>query len=791
MPEEVFELNHLPHHGDIKIPPALPVLPLRGLVAFPDSLLPLTVARPRSVRAVNDALGAGKLICLITQRDPAVSEPVEKDLYRFGVAASILRVLRMPDDQVQILAHGVERVELVRIVRADPVMVGEIAPRPDAAEESTEVRALASNVANQFARLVDLNASLPDELKIAAVNIISPGRLADFVAAHIIMTLEEREELLETLSVRERLEKLSARLGRDVEVAQLGEQIQASVQERLTKGQREFFLREQLQAIRKELGEGEDEAREAASFREKIAAAGMPEEARKEADKEVERLERMSPQSPEYSMLATYLDWMAALPWSKETEDNLDLAAVRAVLDADHWDLEKIKDRIIEYVAVLKLRPDGRGPILCFVGPPGVGKTSLGQSIAHALGRKFARMSLGGVHDEAEIRGHRRTYIGALPGKIIQAIRRAESHNPLIMLDEVDKVGADFRGDPSSALLEVLDPEQNHTFMDHYLGVAFDLSRVMFIVTANILDTIPPALRDRLEVLRLPGYSEEEKIQIARRHLIPRQREAHGIGAEDLAIDDGALIGIIRNYTSEPGVRNLEREIARICRKAAVAKAAGELRGTRRLTGADLHEYLGPPHRHVDAAERTSVPGVSVGLAWTPAGGEILFIESARMPGRGRITLTGHLGEVMRESARTALTLVRSRSERLGIDPGVFAREDLHIHVPQGATAKDGPSAGVAMVVSLVSAYTDRPARPDTAMTGEITLRGKVLPVGGIKEKVLAARRSGIVRVILPDWNRNDLEDIPSAHLEGLEILFVQTIDEVLARVFEPAAVAG
>jgi len=768
-----------------RIPDSLPVLPLRDIVAFPDAVLPLTVGRAKSVQLVDDSLLGDKIIALVTQRDPETEDPAPENIYRFGVAGVILKMVKFPDETQRILVQGIGRIELGEMLKTEPYMVAEAASRPDVFEDSTDMRALMASVVSQFVQLVTLIPNAPEEMKVAAMNIQPAGRLADFIASHLNLKTPERQELLETLSVRSRLEKLSQVLGRELEVAELGQKIQSSVQERVEKGQREFFLREQLRAIKRELGEEEEEGTaEVAEFREKIEAAGMSEEAEAEALKELDRLARMNPQSAEYSVIATYLDWLTALPWQVTSEDILDVAEVREVLDADHWDLEKVKDRIVEFVAVRKLKPEGKGPILCFVGPPGVGKTSLGQSIARALGRKFVRMSLGGVRDEAEIRGHRRTYVGALPGKIIQAIRRTESRNPVMMLDEVDKLGVDFRGDPSSALLEVLDPEQNHSFTDHYLAVAFDLSNVIFIVTANVLETIPPALRDRLEVLTLPGYSEEEKVEIARRHLIPRQLDAHGIDEGNISFDNSAIIGIIRSYAREAGVRNLEREIANVCRKVAVEVASGATGVATEVTGDDLRAYLGPPKQYVEVAERTSVPGVAVGLAWTASGGEILFVESTRMHGRGDLTLTGHLGEVMQESARTALSIVRSRAEQLGVAPSAFAKEDLHIHVPEGATPKDGPSAGVAVAASLFSIYTGAPVRPDTAMTGEITLRGKVLPVGGIKEKVLAARRAGITRVLLPDWNRNDREEIPEAHRKGLEFVFVKTIDDVLEHAF-------
>jgi ATP-dependent Lon protease len=773
------------------IPSELPVLALRDVVPFPEAVIPLTVGRPKSVRLVDDTVLKDKMVALVAQRDADVEDPDRDELFDVGVAGTILKLVKFPDETTRILIQGVGRVRLDTVVRTDPYIVAGVTYLADEFEDTTGMRALVASVVSQFVQLVGLIPNAPEELKVAAMNIEPAGRLADFIASHLNLKLEERQTLLETVAVQARLGKLSGLLGRELEVATLGQKIQASVQERVDKGQREFFLREQLRAIRKELGEDEDGSSEAAEFREKIDKAEMPEEAKKEAEKELGRLSRMNPQAAEYSVIATYLDWLSALPWGKGTEDNLDVAAVRKVLDHDHYDLDKVKDRIVEFVAVRKLKPASKGPILCFQGPPGVGKTSLGQSIARALGRSFSRMSLGGVRDEAEIRGHRRTYVGALPGKIIQAIRRAESGNPILMLDEVDKLGTDFRGDPSSALLEVLDPEQNHAFVDHYLGIAYDLSRVIFIVTANVLDTIPPALRDRLETLTLPGYSQEEKIEIAKYHLVPRQLEAHGLDKGDVAFERGAIAGIIRSYAREAGVRNLEREIANVCRKVAVSVAGGQAQGGRKVRDSDLHDYLGPPRQYVSAAERVSVPGVTVGLAWTPTGGDILFLESTRQPGRANLILTGHLGEVMQESVKTALSLVRTRSAELGIDGSVFADEDIHVHVPEGAISKDGPSAGVAITASLVSLFTGRAARPDTAMTGEITLRGKILPVGGIKEKVLAAKRAGIKRVVLPDWNRNDIEEIPEAHRKGLEVFFVKTIDEALKLAFDGSSAPG
>jgi ATP-dependent Lon protease len=637
----------------------------------------------------------------------------------------------------------------------------------------------------QFAKFVSMIPYLPDELQVVVMNIKDPGKVSDLIASNLNISLEEKQDLLSTLEVRPRLEKLSTILNREIELLELGHKIQSQVQSELNKNQKEFYLRQQLKAIQRELGEGDAKTAEIEELRRRVDEAHMPPEALKAAENELERLRMIPPESAEHTVVRTYLEWLVTLPWAVSTDDNLDLHHARQVLDEDHFDLEKIKDRILEYLAVRQLRKDPRSPILCFVGPPGVGKTSLGRSIARAMGRKFVRLSLGGIRDEAEIRGHRRTYIGALPGRIIQNIRNAGSNNPLFMLDEIDKLGMDFRGDPASALLEVLDPEQNFGFQDHYLDVPFDLRRVMFVTTANVLDPIPAPLRDRMEVIELAGYTEDEKLEIARRHLIPKQLEENGLTPQNLRFEDEALLRMIRAYTHEAGLRNLEREIGRVCRKVARAITEGRTDPVV-LTADKVREYLGPERFFSEIAERTEEPGVAVGLAWTPNGGDILFIESTRMAGKKGLTLTGHLGEVMKESAQAALSYIRSRADRLGIPPDFFETADIHVHVPAGAIPKDGPSAGVTMATSLASLLTGRPVRPNLAMTGEITLRGKVMPVGGIKEKVLAAKRAGIEVVILPQRNEKDLEDVPASVRESMRFVFVETMDELLAHALEP-----
>ena len=771
------------------LPDLLSILPLRDTVLFPQAVLPLAVARVPSVRLVEDALGGSRLIGVVTQRDPAIEEPGSEDLSTVGTAALIHKVLKQPDGTLRLVVQGIARFRIVEIVQREPFLKARVeeVEEPEASTGDLELEAMTRNAAALFQKIVSLSPALPDELAGVALNIADPGRLTDVIGASLpTLGATTKQDLLATADVKLRLQKLVGALAKEVEVLELGSKIQSQVQSEMSKNQREYYLREQLKAIQKELGEADERGQEIDELRKKIEAAGMSEEARKETLRELDRLAKMPPAAAEYTVIRTYLDCLIALPWQKETADQLDIAAARRILDEDHWGLEKVKDRILEYLAVKKIRPGGKDPILCFVGPPGVGKTSLGKSIARALGRKFARISLGGVRDEAEIRGHRRTYIGALPGQIIQALRRAESKNPVFMLDEIDKLGMDFRGDPASALLEVLDPEQNSAFRDHYVDVPFDLSKALFITTANILDPVPPALRDRMEVLELPGYTEEEKVAIARRHLIPKQTVEHGlVPGEQIEFTEDALRLLIRNYTREAGLRNLERELATLCRKVARRRAEGQVEKIT-ISPAVVTEYLGAPKYLLEELEeRTRMAGVAVGLAWTAAGGDILFVEATRMKGGKTLTLTGQLGEVMKESAQAALSWVRSHAAELGIPANFWESSDIHLHVPAGAIPKDGPSAGVTMVTALVSLLRGRSVRPDLAMTGEITLSGRVLPVGGIKEKVLAAKRAGVKSVILPKRNeKNLLEDVPQAARESMTFHLVDTIAEVIGLVF-------
>jgi ATP-dependent Lon protease len=769
-----------------ELPAQLPILPMSDVVVFPHMVAPLLVSNAQSIRLIDDVVAGHRLLGVTWQTDPDVDEPRGDQLHPFGCVARVVRMLKFPDDSVRVLIQGLKRMRIVRMETETPYLQAHIAPVDDEQDESLELSALARNAANQFQEIISLSPSLPDELKVALINIDDPGKLADVIAANLNIPLHEKQRLLEAVHVKVRLTLLTNLLNREIEVLHLGSEIQSKVNLALTKSQREYFLREQLKAIQKELGEGGEQGSEIKELRDKIDKAQMPAEAQKVAIKEVDRLVTMTPAAAEYTVARSYLDWLIALPWSKSTEDKLDIIQAKRILDDDHYDLEPVKKRILEYLSVLKLRSNGsteaavgKGPILCFVGPPGVGKTSLGRSIARALGRKFIRISLGGVRDEAEIRGHRRTYIGALPGRVIQGLRRAESNNPVFMLDEIDKVGQDFRGDPSSALLEVLDPQQNNSFSDHYLEVPFDLSRVMFITTANLLEPVPAALRDRMEVIELPGYTEQEKIHIATKYLVPRQLAEHGLKKTQLVLSKDALAGIIRDHTREAGVRNLEREIAAICRRTArrIVERKTKLVS---VTPQNLKDFLGPAEFFHDVAERTTEPGVAIGLAWTPAGGDILFIEATQMPGRGNLILTGSLGDVMRESAQAALSYLRSRAKQLGIDPKSFEKTDIHVHVPAGAIPKDGPSAGVTMAVALTSLLVRKPIRHALALTGEITLRGKILPVGGIKEKVLAAARSGVKTVVLPEQNRKDLSQVPREVRKKLRFRFAKTIDEAL-----------
>ena len=779
-----------------RIPRELPVLPMKESVVYPEIVAPLLAGTPRGAKLVDDAIMGERMIALVAQRNEDVEEGGPDDLHQVGTAVIIHRLLKSPDGSVRLIVQGVERIRIDGYTQTQPYLKAEVSAYPDQDDKDLETEALMRNTVETFQRMVNLVANLPDELGAAAANVERPRQLVYLIATSLRMKLAERQALLELNPSSEKLKRLNALLSQELEVLELGKKLQGETQQGMEKAQREYFLREQLKSIKKELGEEDEQSIEIKEYEKKIEESGMTEEAAKEARRELERLKTMPSAAAEYSVIKTYLDWLVAMPWQKGTDDNLDIPKVRQVLDEDHYDLEKVKDRIVEFLAVRKLKRDRqgefsqKGAILCFVGPPGTGKTSLGQSIARALGRKFIRMSLGGVRDEAEIRGHRRTYIGALPGRIVQAIKRVESRNPVFMIDEVDKIGADYRGDPSSALLEVLDPEQNTDFRDHYLDVPFDLSQVMFITTGNLLDPIPEPLRDRMEVLTLSGYTEEEKVMIAQRYLIPRQLKESSVKAEEIEFTEGAIRAIIRDHTREAGLRNLEREIAGVCRKVAtkVASAAeGETVAKSVITTENLSDYLGKPEFFSEVAERTDTPGVATGLAWTMAGGEILFIEATKMKGHGGLTLTGKLGDVMKESATAALSYVRSRSKSLGIDEDLFAKIDIHIHVPEGAIPKDGPSAGVTMVTALVSLLTDRPVCSDVGMTGEITLRGRVLPIGGVKEKVLAAHRAGLKTIILPRRNEKDLADVPKPLQEQLTFVFADRIDDVLAAALRPA----
>ena len=767
-------------------PDALIIVPVRGLVLFPHLVLPITLARPRSIAAAQQAVREQRQVGILMQRAADVADPAPVDMHRMGTVASIVRYITAPDGTHHLVCQGDQRFQVTEFLNGWPFFVARVLRIPEPESRSPEIEARFIHLRGQAAEAVSLLPQAPPELAASIQSITSPAALADLVATFMDVTPEEKQEVLETIDLPARMEKVARMLAHRIEILRLSNEIGQQTKSALDKRQREALLREQMAAIQRQLGEGDEgKAAEIAELNEAISKAGMPEEVDQQARKELRRLERMPEAAAEYGMVRTYLDWLIELPWKLPEAAPIDIAEARRILDEDHYGLEKIKRRIVEYLAVRKLAPQGKAPILCFVGPPGVGKTSLGQSIARAMNRKFVRVSLGGVHDEAEIRGHRRTYIGALPGNIIQAIRKAGARNCVMMLDEIDKLGAGIQGDPASALLEVLDPEQNSTFRDNYLGVPFDLSRVVFITTANMLDTIPGPLRDRMEIITLAGYTAEEKLQIAKRYLLRRQMEANGVQAGQVEVSDDTIREIIARYTREAGVRSLERQIGQALRHAAVRLAQGES-GPIRIAAADLAAILGPPQFESELALRTSVPGVATGLAWTPVGGDILFIEATRLPGTGRLILTGQLGEVMRESAQAALSIVKSRAGSFGIDPKRFENADIHVHVPAGATPKDGPSAGVAMFMALVSLMSERTVRSDTAMTGEISLRGLVLPVGGIKEKIVAAHRAGIKRVMLPARNRKDFEDIPEEARRELEFIWLERVDDAVASALEP-----
>jgi ATP-dependent Lon protease len=761
----------------------LPVLPLKETVVFPESMTPLAVGQERSVQLIDDVVSGERMLGLFTVRDDEVETPGWDDIYDVGTIAVVHKMIKVPDGTLRILVQGVQRVRLVRPVSDEPYLVGELEAAPDVLPDSPEVEALTRNVQQQFAQIIGMTPYLPEELQLAAANVEEPSALTHLVASTLRLKTEERQGLLETTDVENRLRMISVILGRELEMSELGSKIQSQVASEIDKGQREFFLRQQLKAIQEELGEGDDHQAEINELLEQIEAKHLPEHVEKVARRELKRLERLPPAAAEYGVIRTYLDWILSLPWTELTEDDLDLEHARAILDEDHFDLEKVKERIVEYLAVSKLKNDLSGPILCFVGPPGVGKTSLGQSIARALGRRFARISVGGVRDESEIRGHRRTYIGAMPGTIVRAIRDAESANPVFLIDEIDKMGSDFRGDPSSAMLEVLDPEQHSSFRDHYLDLPFDLSKVLFICTANTLDTIPGPLLDRMDVIQLSGYTHEEKLGIAKRYLVPKQIEAHGLKKSKLALPDRTLRLLITQYTREAGVRGLERQIATVCRKAAMLVATGHDERIR-VDEERAREWLGPRQFSADARKRTADPGVATGLAYTAVGGDVLFIEATAYPGKGRLTITGQLGEVMQESAQAALSWVRSHTDELGVERNWFAENDVHVHVPAGAVPKDGPSAGVTMATAIASLVRSTAVDDDVGMTGEITLTGQVLPIGGVREKALAAQRAGLKRVVLPAENEHDLDDLPPEAKNDLEFLLVDHIEEVFEHAF-------
>ncbi|MFQ5840848.1 MAG: endopeptidase La [Thermodesulfobacteriota bacterium] len=768
------------------IPEILPMLPVREIIIFPYMILPLFVSREKSINAIEEALSRDRLIFLVAQRDMTEEDPTPERIYHVGTVAIVMRMLKLADGRLKILVQGLSKGMISEYIQLKPTFLVKVhrLQEPEAGETTSEIEALMRGVKEQLEKLISFGKILSPDLVLILDSIDEPGRLADLVSSNVGLNVERAQEILEILDPIERLKKLSEALSKEIEVLAIQAKIQSQAKEGISQTQREYFLRQQMRAIKDELGEGDERAEEITEIREKINRAKMPEEVNKEANKQLRRLEQMHPEAAEASMVRTYIDWLVETPWSISTKDNVDIKKAKQVLDEDHYGLEKVKERILEFLAIHKLKKQTKGPILCFVGPPGVGKTSLGKSIAGALERKFVRISLGGIRDEAEIRGHRRTYVGALPGRIIQGIKQVGSNNPVFMMDEVDKIGKDFRGDPSAALLEVLDPEQNNAFSDHYLNLPFDLSKVMFITTANLTDPIPSALKDRMEVIGLPGYTEEEKLRIARKYLLPRQLEENGIDARVVDITDQAILQTIAQYTREAGLRNLERELSSICRKVARRIAEGE-NGTTRVTAANLHQFLGPPRYLAEAEREENEIGVSTGLAWTQAGGEMLSVEASAVKGKGSLVLTGHLGDVMKESAQAALTYARSRASELGIEENLFAEREIHIHVPAGAIPKDGPSAGVTMAISIISALTDTPVKKDVAMTGEITLRGRILPVGGIKEKTLTALRGKISTLIIPHQNKKDLDEIPPYARKKMKFVLAKHMDDILAIVLD------
>ncbi len=770
--------------GPVEIPDYISILPLRNSVLFPGSIIPIDVGRKKSVRLVEEAISKERpVIGIVTQRDAKTEDPGPTDLYTVGSAARILKVIKLAKDNFSVILQGIARIRLLELAGQDPFMTAKVQALPDPAGSSVELDALVLNLKDVAKRVVKLMPELPKEASALIDSVTEPGQLADLITSNLDVPVDEKQEILEIFDLKARLRRVLQFLSRQHEVLKVREKINTQVQEEMGRNQREYVLRQQLKAIKEELGDIDESGGDLDDFRDKIVSAKMPADAEKVALKQLDRLKVMQPSSAEYTVTRTYLEWLVELPWSVTTDDKLDIQAARDILNADHYDLEKVKKRILEYLAVRKLKSDKKGPILCLAGPPGVGKTSLGRSIARSLNRKFIRVSLGGVRDEAEIRGHRRTYVGSLPGRVIQGMKKAGSNNPVFMLDEIDKLGHDFRGDPAAALLEVLDPEQNHSFSDHYLEVPFDLSKVMFVATANILDPIPPALRDRLEVLEIPGYTREEKLNIAKQFLIPKQIEEHGLSKERVIFEDSAVSTVIDSFTREAGVRNLEREVANVVRAVAVLVAEDKAKEKEIINAERVPDFLGPEKYLPEIADRTAEAGVATGLAWTPVGGEILFIEATKMNGKGNLVMTGQLGDVMKESAQAALSFIRSRSRWLGLEDHFLEKSDIHIHIPAGAIPKDGPSAGVTMFVAMTSLLTNKPIRSDVAMTGEITLRGLVLAVGGIKEKFLAAHRAGIKRVILPERNRKDIIDIPEQPKKEIEIIFVKRMDEILPLV--------